>query len=153
MAFSDEEIRAMVHTGEYSSAETETTVAETLIRRRDLIGKTFFPKVLPLDDFRVENDRLVFQDLAARYKIRPETGYQITWSHFDNQRNERGPGPDGSGEHLPRAALSSAEGAYWAATIRDSQLEKSVTVFLRKERTGWKLVGIERDGENAWRPR
>lgn len=150
MAFSDEEIRAMVHTGEYSSAEAETIIAETLIRRRDLIGRTFFSKVLPLDGFRMEGDRLVFQDLAAVYKMRPETAYQITWARFDNQHDKLAPASDSAGDRLPKYALTSSEGAYWAATIREAQMEKSVTVFVRRERTGWKVVGIEREGEKAW---
>jgi hypothetical protein len=150
MAFSDEEIRAMVHTGEYSSPEAETIIGETLIRRRDLIGKTFFSKILPLDGFRMEGDRLVFQDLSAVYKIRPETPYQITWAGFGNQHDKLAPVSDGAGDRLPQSALSSSEGAYWAAIIRDAQMGKSVTVFVRRERTGWKVVGIEREGENAW---
>jgi hypothetical protein len=150
MAFSDEEIRAMVHTGEYSSPEAETVIAQTLIRRRDLIGQAFFSKVLPLDGFRIEGDRLVFQDLAAVYKIRPETAYQITWARFDNQNDKLAPVSERGGDRLPQSALSSSEGAYWAATIRDAQRGKSVTVFVRRAGTGWKFVGIEREGENAW---
>lgn len=153
MAFSDDEIRAMVHAGQYSTPEVEQVIADTLIRRRDLIGKTFFSKILPLDGFRVDGSRLVFQDLAARYKIRPESSYQITWARFDNQLNQRAPVSGSAGDQLPPAALSSADGSYWAATIGDAQLKKSVTVFLRKESTGWKVAGIEREDENAWRPR
>ena len=150
MAFSDEEIRAMVHTGEYSSTEAETIIAETLIRRRDLIGRAVFSKILPLDGFRVEGDRLIFQDLAAVYKIRPETAHEITWARFDNQRGELAPVSGSADDRLPQSALSSSEGSYWAAKIRDAQMGKSVTVFVRRERTGWTVAGIEREGENAW---
>ncbi len=35
--------------------------------RRDRIGRTYFKKVLPLDNFRIENDALAFDNLEAKY--------------------------------------------------------------------------------------
>jgi hypothetical protein len=150
MAFSNDEIRAMVHTGDYSRTEAETIIAEILARRRDLIGRAVFSKISALDGFRVEGDRLTFQDLAAVYKIRTENAHPITWARFDNQRNELAPVAGSNGDHLPQSALSSSEGSYWAAKIEDGQIGKSVTVFLRREKASWKVAGIEREGENAW---
>ena len=50
MAFTDDEIRAIVRTGQYSQP-AEDWITATLIERRNRIGRTFFTKVLPLDHF------------------------------------------------------------------------------------------------------
>jgi hypothetical protein len=148
MAFTDDEIRAMVKTGNYSNLETERVLAEILIRRRDLIGKTFFGKVLPLDGFAVENHRLVFRDLAEQFRLGGAVPYEVAWSRFSNT----GPGTIEAsvvarGVELP----ASADGAYWAARIQTPGQKLGVTVFVRKDVGGWRVVGVERDGENAWR--
>jgi hypothetical protein len=145
VAFTDDEIRAIVHTGNYTNPETEKIISDTLVRRRDAIGRTFFAKVIPLDDFAVQNDQLVFRNLAEQ----AVPAYEIAWSRFTNAR---GPS-EGSGAPLPAAALSSPAGTYWTAQIRDWKRNLSVTVFLRKETAGWTVVGIDRDGENTWRDR
>ncbi len=51
MAFTDEQIRAIVATGEYSRKESAEWIANALIERRDKIGRAFFAQVLPLDKF------------------------------------------------------------------------------------------------------
>jgi hypothetical protein len=153
MAFSDEEIRAIVATGDYSDPDTARIIADTLIRRRDAIGRTFFSKVLPLDAFRIENNRLIFEDLAVKYQLKPARTFDIAWSRFDNGSGAPATSSAGSGPGLPAAALSSANGTYWSARVHDPAEKNGTTVFVRKDRTGWTVVGIEREGENAWRPR
>jgi hypothetical protein len=152
MAFSNEEINAMVRTGTYSNLESARVIAETLTRRRDAIGRTFFSKVLPLDAFRVEGNRLVFEDLAAKHGVRQRGTYEITWARFDNASGKTD-APAGSGPEIPAAARNSTRGTYWSARIHDPSQKVSVTVFLRKEAAGWTLAGVEREDENAWRQR
>ena len=60
MAFTDEQIRAIVKTGEYSDPEAERWVVGSLIARRDKIGKAFLTTVLPLDRFAVKMGGLVW---------------------------------------------------------------------------------------------
>lgn len=151
MAFSDEEIRAATQTGEYSNPDTARELADILIERRNAIGRTFFAKILPLDGFRVEGSKLVFDDLAAKYGFRPAPAYEITWNRFDNRREAIAEGSGGTGPNLPAAAQSSASGDYWAARIHTASEKLGTTVFLRKGRSGWTVVGIDREGENAWR--
>ena len=67
MAFTDEQIRAMVATGQYSDPRAVDYITRALIARRDKIGRAFLNGVLPLDDFAVRNNRLVFEDLAVKY--------------------------------------------------------------------------------------
>ena len=146
MAFSDDEIRAMVHTGEYSKQGTERQIADILIARRNAIGRTFFAKVLPVDGFRVVDGRLQFEDLAAKYGMRAQSTFQITWSRFDS-------GADAAvvakGESVP----ADGSGGYWLARIGDASRKQSANVYVRSADSGWTVVGVEREGENAWRQR
>lgn len=153
MAFSDEEIRAIVNTGAYTNPEAPRKISDILIRRRDAIGRTFFRKLAPLDGFRVEGGQLKFEDLPATYNIRPQLSYRITWSRFDNGNNQLTPVENSDGANLPKVALDSPTGSYWAAVIAGQESAKTVTVFLRKDTARWTVAGIERVGENAWSPR
>ncbi len=58
MAFTDQEIRALVKTGQYSSPEAEDWIVKCLIERRNKVGRTYFAKLLPLDGFEVSGGRL-----------------------------------------------------------------------------------------------
>ena len=69
MAFSDEEIRAIVETGQYSDPKSVDWIAKCLIARRDKIGRTYFAKVLPLDRFQVRDGQLAFEDLAVTVSL------------------------------------------------------------------------------------
>ena len=84
-AFTDDEIRAIVETGEFSDQRAADWIAECLIRRRDKIATAWFGKVLPLDNFRVAGGKLAFDDLS-RYAAGMQLGYEITWASYDNNR-------------------------------------------------------------------
>lgn len=64
-AFSDETIEKLVEAGEYSRPEATRYVAETLKRRRDMIGRYWLNRVSPLEEFALDGDRLRFRDLAV----------------------------------------------------------------------------------------
>ena len=156
--FTDEEIRALVRTGQYSDPEAADYVAKTLMARRDRIGRTYFEKVLPLDQFRVRGGELQFEDLAVSYGFVQPRAYQVRWLSFDN-RNERltaignaagpafaaadGPVPG----RLPRSRqilsfpLPSAPADYLAAEITGSELGKKITVYVRGRN---RVVGLDR---------
>lgn len=77
MKFSDDDIRAIVSTGDYSDKQAENYLADTMIQRRNLIGRYGFQQASPLDEFQLfrEGDggyELHFQDLAVRYGFEPE---------------------------------------------------------------------------------
>lgn len=153
MRFTDEEIRDMVRTGNYTDTEAPSIIAAILSRRRDIIGKTFFEKVLPVDNVRIENGRLAFDDLRTVCNFGSSGVYQVGWAAFDNARNQQTPLAGATGVGLPGQLRSAASGTYWAATLKSSTHPKSATVFVRRDGTGWTVVGIEREGENEWRPR
>jgi len=52
MSFTDEQIRAIVETGEYENQEDEDYIVKTLIERRDKTGRYWYSVVNPLDNFR-----------------------------------------------------------------------------------------------------
>jgi hypothetical protein len=144
MNFTDEQIRAVVRSGEYSDSQAEQWVVKTLIERRDKIGKAFLTKVLPLDRFRIENGRLVFVDLAARHGLAPARGYSVRWFAFDNGSEARSALAGATAYTLPPAAVNSSPGAYFAAEIRRDNPERIITVYIRNGESGTQVVGIDR---------
>lgn len=70
MSFTDEQIEAAVAQGQYSDPEAEAYLIQTLIERRDIIGRYWFRRVPSLDAFELENNsngiqKLCFTDLAV----------------------------------------------------------------------------------------
>ncbi|MBI4116092.1 MAG: hypothetical protein HY447_05945, partial [Candidatus Omnitrophica bacterium] len=77
MKFTDDEIREIVSEGKYSDSKARDHIAETLIERRDLIGRYWFKQANPLDDFKLSRQgdgsyELRFEDLAVHYGFEPE---------------------------------------------------------------------------------
>ncbi|HBY63287.1 MAG TPA: hypothetical protein DEH78_25985 [Solibacterales bacterium] len=143
MAFTDEEIRAVVKTGRYSDPEAEKYVADVLIARRDKVGRAFLDQVLPLEDFAVRNERLVYRDVAVDYGFRGPQSHRVQWALFDNDANEVTALADAEGPRLPPAVASLAVGRFAVAVVR-GEAGKAVTVFLRKGAEGYRVVGIDR---------
>ncbi len=146
LAFTDEDIRTLVETGEYADPRVVDYLASTLAERRDKIGQTYLTKVLPLDSFRVDDGELHFEDLAVRYKLRSALEYLVSWSEFDNENGTHTPLPEETSFRLPAVFSSLAEGEYLAARIyAQPDQTKTVTVYLRKKNPGAEIVGIERE--------
>lgn len=144
MAFTDEEIRTIVKTGEFSDPEAEDWIVRCLIERRNKIGRTYFRMVLPLDRIEVRDGRLTFVDLAAKYGFAAAASYKVEWSRFDNENEEKIPLDGQASFTLPRAIQAAAPGECFAAGIRSPDPKKSVTVYVRRETGGVQVVGIER---------
>ncbi|HLD56531.1 MAG TPA: hypothetical protein VJA00_02820, partial [Candidatus Omnitrophota bacterium] len=72
MSFSNEQIKTLVSTGEYSDPEDEQLLTQILIARRDLVGRYWFDRTAPLDQIQLLrlSDRryeIRFSDLGVRY--------------------------------------------------------------------------------------
>lgn len=144
MAFSDDQIRAIVKTGEYSDPRAEKWVADCLVGRRDKIGRAYFAKVLSLDRFAVREGQLVFEDLSVKHRLAAAREYALRWSKFDNETGQKTTLPGESSLALPRGLTEAPSGAYFAVDITAGDEHKTVTVFLRKNAEQVQEVGIDR---------
>lgn len=135
MAFTDEEIRAVVETAAYSDARATETMTALLAKRRDKIGAAIFAKVLPLDNFRVSGGRLEFDDLGARHGIASGAPFSIAWHAFDNETEKATAVAGAVGAVIP------AGGGYKMAQIHTvSRKGQAIRVYVRGER----IMGVER---------
>jgi len=145
LAFTDDDIRALVETGAYSDPRAVDWITTALIERRDRIGRAYLGGVLPLDRIRVEDGTLRFDDLGAAAGVTPAQSYTVTWSTYDNATS-RSSALTATGARLPAAVLDLPTGAYAAAQIAGREAGKTVTVYLRRTAAGADVVGLER----AW---
>jgi hypothetical protein len=124
-AFTDEEIRAVVSTGEISDPKAAEFLVECLIKRRDKIRNAYFAKVLPFDRFRVANGALAWDDLSGAVK-----DARVAWFSFDNATGQRAPAQAFSPRGFAAAEISAG-----------SRLGQTILVVLRDSQ----VVGIERN--------
>jgi hypothetical protein len=142
MTFTDEEIRAIVQTGQYSKA-AEDWISAALIERRNRIGRVFFSSVLPLDRFRLTGNALEFDDLAVAHGLSAPRLYTTDWYGFDNAKDtllEK----IGSGPALPAGTETLGVGTYVAARVYADDAAMSVTVYLRRRADGFDVIGTDR---------
>lgn len=140
-AFTDDEIKAMAETGGYSDKRATDWVAGCLIKRRDMIARAWFAKVLPLDNFRASQGRLEWTDLLAAYGLGPALEPRIHWEAFDNERQTSAELP---GENSARLPEMRGDG-YWKAVLEvPGRPGQSVHVYVRKSGDELTVVGIDR---------
>ena len=135
MSLTDAELRAIVETGEYSDPRAAEWVSQSLIARRDKIGKAFFAKVLPLDRFELRGGALAWEDVS-----RAAGAVNIQWHHFDNQTEQRTAIAGATNAKTPDF---SATGFLCAELTRASAPPQKVFVYLRR-REDAQIVGVER---------
>jgi hypothetical protein len=147
-AFTDDDIRTLVSTGEYSDPAAAEWIARSLIARRDKIGRYYFASVLPLDAFRIVNGRLAFDDLGARFDPgRIARTYTARWFRFMNDTGAHIPLQSEDSFDLPVEVDRAASGSYYAVRIEASgrEPESHVTVYVRSEdRGGHQVTGVVR---------
>lgn len=140
MSFSDEDIRTLVSTGEYTDAAAAEYLASILIARRDLIGKRWLSQPLALSRFRIEDNRVVFDDLAVRYRFAAKPpAYHFEWSVFDNHNERSTRLTDAGTVSIPETAAP-----YLAMNITAGNESRRVTVYLKRTPPLHRIVGIER---------
>src|SRR5262245_5989028 len=153
-AFSDEMIRAIVHTGEFRDPAAEKAIADIMIKRRDKILQVYLPALNPIVSPQLDaGNRLTFENAAVAADVakRPES-YRASWFEFDNATGDTRPRGETTSRttridppgDLPAAINSfiaidlSAEGTEYDAWRRP------VRTYFRRQQDGWKLVGLER---------
>lgn len=143
MAFSDEDIRALVGLAQYSDPAATEWMITCLIKRRDKIGEVYFRRVLPLDNFSVNGNTLAYEHLGAKYGLFAAPEVHFEWSSFDNAAEAHTPIPGAATAELPAELRSGADG-YYAAKLTADDPAKTVTVYLRKAAATFQVVGIDR---------
>jgi hypothetical protein len=153
-AFTDDLIRAAVHTGEYSDPMAEKYLADVLIKRRDKIKGIYLTAVNPIVAPRLDaKSGLTFENaaVAAGVASGPAT-YRAAWLRFDNatggtQALSETQSPTTTIE-APRG-LPTASGSFVAVDISvDSEAHptwrRPIRTYFRRGAEDWTLVGLER---------
>ncbi|MDZ7720515.1 MAG: hypothetical protein U5K72_16995 [Balneolaceae bacterium] len=157
MSFTDENIRAIVETGDLSSQKAEEYLIKTLIERRDKIGKYWFRKINPIDKFKVERNEdkiiLEFTDLGTEKGLfeKKSTKYRYSLKSKGGQvfaENEE----TGSTRFTHTVSAPAADEPrvliYEIVTFRDGveTEERKVTVYAVEDQNGLRIGGIQRQG-------
>jgi hypothetical protein len=152
-AFTDDMIRAVVHTGEFSDASAEKALGDILIKRRDKILKSYLPAVNPIVKPRLENNRLAFDNAAvAAHVAKAPEQYHAAWLQFDNATGTTRPLSETTSTTTDieaPAGLPSAADSYIAVDLSADSAEhaswrKPIRTYFHREGGGWRLVGLER---------
>jgi hypothetical protein len=164
MTLSDDLVRAAVKAGHYSDPRAEQFLVESLVERRDKIGRAWLTAVNPVaDPALAEDGTLTFRNPAVEHNFaRAPSRYIITWYRFDNATGESTriaestvtstsaaapPAalvrvkpdttlPGGRGQFVRADIAAVAQGyASWSAPIH---------AYFRRIADGWRLVGLDR---------
>jgi len=158
-AFTDDLIRAAVHTGQYSDPNAEKYLGDVLIKRRDKIARIYLTAVNPIVTPRLDgNGRLTFENaaFAAGVASGPAT-YRAAWFRFDNATGDRQPLAETQSQtttiEAPRD-LPSVPGSFVAVDIAvDAEAHptwrRPIRTYFRRAGEGWVLVGLERLPETS----
>ena len=98
MSFSDEQLETIIKEGQYSNPQAESFLLNIIRERRDIIGRYFFSRMTPLDNFKVSYDAerkpfLEFKDLAITSGLQDSAAtyqFQISYLPGDGKVIEEG---------------------------------------------------------------
>jgi hypothetical protein len=155
MAFTDEMIRAAVKTGQYTDPAAEAHIADTLIARRDAIGRAWLTTVNPVVNPVLDAaGQLTFENAAVEAGVsRPPASYRVAWHTFDNATRVTTPIGQpvdaASGRVTAPAALPTAPGAFIRVDIAagdspEPSWQEPVHAYFRRGAHEWTLIGFER---------
>src|SRR5262249_7442423 len=153
-AFSNEQIRAAVHTGEFSDPAAEKYLGDVLITRRNTIAAIYLTAVNPVVAPELgEDHRLTVANAAVDADVAKAPAlYHPSWFRFDNATGDtqrladidsqttsvEGPGA------LPDAKDSFVGVDISARSDAHPQWQRPVRAYFRRAENGWRLVGLER---------
>jgi hypothetical protein len=150
-AFTDDLIRAVVHTGQFSDPAAEKYLADVLIQRREKIKSIYLTQVNPIVDPRLDGKGLTFGNAAIDGGVAqgPVT-YRASWMTFDNATGATRPLSETSSESTTIQAPDNLPDSGFVAVdiAADSQAfptwKQPVRAYFRRDGSEWKLVGFER---------
>jgi hypothetical protein len=136
LAFTEDQIRAIVSTGRYTDPAAEEWVARCLIERRRKIVDAFLAGTAGLDRFEVRGTELAWThggpDAAAPVHVQ--------WAVFDNQSGRRRMLPGATSAQLPDLAEPVD---YLVAELTGAR-GPSTSVYVRMKSGEKSVVGVER---------
>ncbi|MDP8208131.1 MAG: hypothetical protein P9L92_15810 [Candidatus Electryonea clarkiae] len=156
MSFTEDQIETAVAAGPYS-AEAGKYLTKVLIERRDVIGKHWFGRVNPLDNFEISKNQdatvLNFTDLAVSTGLEDKSGskYHYEIRSIDNQKIESGVLENNNLSLASIMKLKERGGVQYEITFRikresQKKLSKWVKVYLELDKSSTMpvLVGLKR---------
>ncbi len=157
-AFTDDMIRAAVHTGQFSNPAAEKQLADVLIKRREKIKSIYLTIVNPIVNPRLDAKGLTFENAAVTGGVaRGQAAYRASWMLFDNATGATKPLSETKSATTTVEApsgLPTAPGSFVAVDIAADSDEyptwkQPVRAFFRQDGGSWKLVGLERMPDKA----
>ena len=166
MSFDEEDLKALVRAGKYSDAQVEKYLLKTLLERQQKIGRHWFSKVNPLDEFDFANSdgaiSINFTDLAVRhgfeYEDETQYKYSVRYKHVQKLESAEFGGSqfvisaddvkilaesyraakvDNSESHLYEVLISTKRGdSYWSK-------DTALWLWYHPDKNSFQLVGIE----------
>ena len=150
-AFTDEMIRAVVHTGQFSNQAAEKELADVLIQRRDKIKSVYLTAVNPIVNPRLDAKGLTVENAAAAGGVaRGAATYRAAWMTFDNATGATRPLSETTSTTTAIAAPGDLPASGYVAVDIATMSEQHpawktpVRAYFRYESSGWKLVGLDR---------
>jgi hypothetical protein len=144
MRFTEEDIRTLVETGQFTDRRAVDELTKILLQRRDRIGAAFFGRVLPLDEFRLRQESLEFNDLEVKFGFVAQREYRFQWFRFDNRTGRRSPVSGGTGRALPAELTGDAYFGVRIEALQAGRQPGEVTVYFRNAGGNFMTVGIDR---------
>jgi hypothetical protein len=150
-AFTDEMIRTLVHTGQYSDPAAEKHLADVLIQRRDKIKSIYLTQVTPIVNPRLEASGLTFENAAVSGGVvKGPVSYTASWMRFDNVSGATAPLAETKSSTTTIAAPAGLPTTGFVAADLSAESDghpnwkRPVRVFFRRDGNSWKLVGLDR---------
>jgi hypothetical protein len=154
MAFTDEMIAAAVASASYSDERAARHVTETLIARRDLIGRAWLTSINPIVNPSFDGKTLLFRNAAVDAGVAsPPQGYRAAWFSFDNASGEATPFGDTTSldGRMPRPDAATTIAPFLRIDVSAVGSEHEswtnpVSLYFRRSVDGdrWRLVGLQR---------
>jgi hypothetical protein len=150
-AFTDELIRAAVHTGQFSNPEAEKYLADVLIQRRETIKSIYLTAVNPIVNPTLDGKGLTFENAAVAGGVaKGPVAYRASWMLFDNATGATKPLGETRSETTTIAAPGGLPSTGFVAIdiAADSAAyptwKQPVRAYFRQDAGSWKLVGLDR---------
>jgi hypothetical protein len=150
-AFTDDLIRAAVHTGQFSDPKAEQHLGDVLIQRREKIKSIYLTAVNPIVSPALDSKGLTFENAAVSGGVAEgAVSYRASWMTFDNATGATKPLSEtqSSTTTIPAPAGLPSSGFVAVDIAADSAAypawKQPVRAFFRQDGGSWKLVGLER---------